>query len=301
MTSENIKEGSAEIPCDDSVFYNPIQEFNRDMSIAAISVWSEMYLNEIFSKKCTEEPPYQEFHPVELPPYSGNDSLQKKHREKLQIQLQALGERFSSSGLKVIDLKHERMSEYQFSIYEGLSASGLRSIRYAKELYNVSKIVANDYSEKAVKAITRNAEFNQVAHIVNAIQGDCSKTMYRYMCNQEKFHVIDLDPYGTAAPFLDAAIQAVKSGGLLCVTCTDMAVLAGPRPEACFAKYGSVNIPNAPFTHELALRILLNTIQGIASRYKKSITPLLSCSIDYYVRVFVRVYDSAIDTKNCAR
>ena len=31
--------------------------------------------------------------------------------------------------------------------------------------------------------------------------------------------------YGTAAPFLDAAVQAVADGGLLCITSTDMPVL----------------------------------------------------------------------------
>ena len=80
-----------------------------------------------------------------------------------------------------------------------------------------------------------------------------------------------------------------------------MAVLAGPRPEVCFAKYGGVNIPNAPFTHELALRILLHSLQTIASRYRRSIEPVLSCSIDYYVRVFIRVFDSPIQTKKAAR
>ena len=38
--------------------------------------------------------------------------------------------------------------------------------------------------------------------------------------------VVDLDPYGTAAPFIDAAIQSVNDSGLLCVTCTDLPVLA---------------------------------------------------------------------------
>ena len=52
--------------------------------------------------------------------------------------------------------------------------------------------------------------------------------------------MIDLDPYGTAAPFIDSAVQAVSDGGLLCVTCTDMASLSGNQPEACFAKYGSM-------------------------------------------------------------
>lgn len=28
-----------------------------------------------------------------------------------------------------------------------------------------------------------------------------------------QFDVVDLDPYGTASPFLDGAVQAVKVGG----------------------------------------------------------------------------------------
>lgn len=30
---------------------------------------------------------------------------------------------------------------------------------------------------------------------------------------REKFDVIDLDPYGTAVPFLDASIQGLSDGG----------------------------------------------------------------------------------------
>jgi tRNA G26 N,N-dimethylase Trm1 len=56
------------------------------------------------------------------------------------------------------------------------------------------------------------------------------------------FDVIDLDPYGSAAEFLDSAVQAVAEGGLLCVTCTDSAILAGNYSETCFAKYGSMSI-----------------------------------------------------------
>lgn len=94
--------------------------------------------------------------------------------------------------------------------------------------------------------------------------------------NDRLFQVIDLDPYGTAAPFLDSAVQvkkvlhcetfvagslnlsplrinhfplrlenvfdfffqALADGGLLCVTCTDAPVLCGKTPETCFTKYG---------------------------------------------------------------
>jgi tRNA G26 N,N-dimethylase Trm1 len=35
-----------------------------------------------------------------------------------------------------------------------------------------------------------------------------------------RFDVVDLDPFGSSAVFLDSAVQAVGDGGLLCVTCT---------------------------------------------------------------------------------
>ena len=215
MTTESapVKEGSAEIQFDSSVFYNPIQEFNRDMSVAAIKVWSEMFLGEIYTRKTKQEPPYKDFDQIILPEYHGDDSLKRKNLEKVQKQLFALNQKFLDSGLKMVDLGHSSMKEYHFSIMEGLAASGLRSIRYAKEISNVKEIIANDYSRDAVEAIKRNAERNGVSGLVKAVQGDASQTLYKALGEGNKYSVIDLDPYGSAAPFLDGAIQAVKNGG----------------------------------------------------------------------------------------
>lgn len=64
-----------------------------------------------------------------------------------------------------------------------------------------------------------------------------------YKCRKDnRFDAIDLDPYGCPSIFLDSAIQAVNEGGLLLVTATDMAVLAGNAPETCYSKYGSVSL-----------------------------------------------------------
>lgn len=46
---------------------------------------------------------------------------------------------------------------------------------------------------------------------------------------------------------------------------------------------------------------MLYTLQSSAARYKRYILPLLSCSIDFYVRLFVRVFTSPAMVKNCAR
>lgn len=57
--------------------------------------------------------------------------------------------------------------------------------------------------------------------------------MYTSTTFDKRFTAIDLDPYGGPNQFLDGAIQSIEDGGLLMVTATDMAVLAGNTPEAC--------------------------------------------------------------------
>ncbi len=43
---------------------------------------------------------------------------------------------------------------------EGLAASGLRAIRYAKEIEGIGKVVANDLDPVVVESMRRNIEFN---------------------------------------------------------------------------------------------------------------------------------------------
>lgn len=138
--------------------------------------------------------------------------------------------------------------------------------------------------------------------------------MYTSTAFDKRFTAVDLDPYGGPNKFLDGAIQSVEEGGLLLVTATDMAVLAGNTPEACkinsrspqfflkpfsslgIAKYGSVPLKSKA-CHEIALRILLRCIESHANRYGRYIVPLLSLSIDFYARLFVRVYTGQFQCK----
>lgn len=110
--------------------------------------------------------------------------------------------------------------------------------------------------------------------------------------------------HGSAAPFLDAAVQSVANNGMLMVTCTDMATLSGPNQDvraavlsssspcgvrsraaaqACFGRYGCVGIRGV-YHHELAVRMLLSALRQCAARYGRHVQPLLSLSVDFYVR-----------------
>lgn len=50
-----------------------------------------------------------------------------------------------------------------------------------------------------------------------------------------------------------------------------------------------------------ALRLVLHTISTSASRYGRYIEPVLSLSIDFYVRLFIRIHSAPIEVKKAAR
>ena len=108
-------------------------------------------------------------------------------------------------------------------ICEALAASGLCAIRYARELECAARIIANDSDASAVEAIGRNVEYNGVQDRIVAHQDDARMLLLRH---ERCFDVVDIDPYGSPSTFLEAAVQAVNEGGLLCATATDMATQA---------------------------------------------------------------------------
>lgn len=193
-----------------------------------------------------------------------------------------------------------------FTILDALSATGLRALRYAKEIPFVTSITANDLSKEATASIELSIQHNKLEDRVFPITNDARVHMYSIASQQSpkqpgghvgKYDVIDLDPYGTAAPFFDAAVQSVTDGGLLCVTCTDSGVFASTGYlEKTYALYGGLPI-KGPQSHEGGLRLVIHAIAASAARYGLAIEPLLSLSIDFYIRIFVRIRRSPAEVK----
>ncbi|KAK4694084.1 tRNA (guanine26-N2/guanine27-N2)-dimethyltransferase, partial [Lecanoromycetidae sp. Uapishka_2] len=188
-----------------------------------------------------------------------------------------------------------------FRILDALSATGLRAIRYAKEIPMATSITANDLSPSATASIALNIDHNKLAGKIvpntsNAID-HMHQTAAASLPGCKHYHVIDLDPYGTAAPFLDSAVQAINDGGLLCVTCTDAGVFASlGYLEKTYSQYGGLPLKGA-HAHEGGLRLILHAIATSAARYGMAIEPLLSLSIDFYARIFVRIHRSPAEVK----
>ena len=293
MEYKTITEGSTKMcyPADEesAVFYNPVQVQNRDLSVLMTTLYSErrairMRLKEEKSRMKGVPDRAARLSELEqsLDPSSVVSELDSK-----------------TSGLVILD---------------ALAASGLRSIRYWKEIPGVKHVTINDLDAAAVERAHANLRENELTEVhvtdntdrpygICVNHGDATHEMYLSRRPQQlkpdavsskqltRWDVIDLDPYGSVAPFLDAAIQAVEDGGMLNITCTDMAALGGSHPETCYGRYAAFPIQRAGYLQELALRILWYSIASTAAKYGRTVKPILSVGMDFYVRVFGEVYD----------
>lgn len=267
-----IEEGTAKMMYEkkEAVFYNKVQVLNRDLSIQVIRLFAEIREKENRDKYDKKVATYNQY----VSNLANNGKPNGNNTSVMPVE--------PVSGIRILD---------------ALAATGLRSIRYCKEIPGVREVTINDLDVAATTAAAMNCQENNVTHLTNIITGDACTLMYSIGKDPlQHYDVIDLDPYGSVSPFLDTALQAISDGGLLCVTCTDMSVLAGNYAEVCYAKYGSMPL-KTNFMHEMSLRILLNAIETTANRHKRYIVPWISLSVDFYVRVFVRVYISANEVK----
>ncbi|KXX74787.1 hypothetical protein MMYC01_208703 [Madurella mycetomatis] len=315
------------------VFYNPIQQFNRDLTVLAIKAYgkgrmqqklaaSRARVNKFAEKKRKRKEQAQTDRPAKSPRLSDDAAPESTDAPGSEMRDAAEAEEGTE---KPADAEPTDTAEQQpvqntaeapekkepaptFTILDALSASGLRALRYAHEIPFLTKVTANDILKAAAQAIERNAVHNKLLDKIHISVDDALAHMYQRIANElrrialttkgkpgpsDKYDVIDLDPYGSAAPFLDAAVQAVRDdGGLLCVTCTDSGVWASNGyPEKCYALYGGVPLKGW-YSHEAGLRLILHAIETSAAKYGLAMEPLLSLSVDFYSRLFVRITKS---------
>lgn len=183
-------------------------------------------------------------------------------------------------------------------ILTAMSATGLRGIRYLKEIPN-STMFFNDICPRAVETIQTNLKLNSFDEFkvfgesenireykerINITKSDCHILMNRF---HSFFDVIDIDPFGSCAEFVNSAFKAIKHNGIICFTCTDKAALCANEAK-CYMKYHTM-IKRVFSKNETPIRTLLSYISREFAKYDAKITPILSLSVDFYVRVIVRV------------
>ncbi len=176
----------------------------------------------------------------------------------------------------------------ELDVADAMCGAGARSLRFANEVDAPVVVHANDGDPGAIDALVAARTRNGIpperlqARLGNAFT----------FLSEQRFDVVDIDPFGSPAPFLDAAVRATRHAGYVCLTATDTAALCGTYPRVCRRRYASWHGLHAtPWGTEAGLRILAGTAVQAAGRYDRAATPVWSVFGGHWMRVVLRLSD----------
>jgi tRNA (guanine26-N2/guanine27-N2)-dimethyltransferase len=165
------------------------------------------------------------------------------------------------------------------SYVDALAGTGARGVRVAHEIGTL-EVTINDHSTPAVELINQNIQVNGVEDVATASHENANVLLHR-----KHYDILDLDPFGSPVPFLDAACHSVKK--LLLVTATDTAPLCGAHTGGL--RNYSARPLNTEYHAEMGTRVLLGTVTRELARYDKGVKPLLSYASAHFIRLILQV------------
>jgi len=183
---------------------------------------------------------------------------------------------------------------------DALAGCGVRGLRLVAEVDGVDSVVVNDINPIAAEMASTNVEINGLGAKVSVENEDARLLFLKNSASGMRFDYIDIDPFGSPAPFIQSAALAIRDGGILAATATDTAVLCGLYPKACFRKYWAQSL-KTEYHHEVAARLLLGFIARSLAMHGMGVEPLLTYREAHYIRVYVLVRSGAKSVNESVR
>ncbi|MEM1691197.1 MAG: hypothetical protein QXN94_02370 [Thermofilaceae archaeon] len=169
-------------------------------------------------------------------------------------------------------------------VCEPLSATGVRGLRYAAEIEEIEEVLINDKSALAYELEVQNVTRNKLDNKVRVFNREARALLLEFAEKSEKFDVVDIDPFGSPAPFVESGLLALKHNGLLLVTATDLAPLFGVAPGSCKRKYFSTPM-RTEFSKEVGARILAAFVVREAAKLGLAAEPIYAFLANHSLRI----------------
>ncbi|MFA6224891.1 MAG: tRNA (guanine(10)-N(2))-dimethyltransferase [Methanoregula sp.] len=169
---------------------------------------------------------------------------------------------------------------------DAMGATGIRGMRVSNECG--IPVTINDREAEAIELITYNA--SQANLPVEIVQRDANALL-----SERAFDAVDLDPFGTPAMVVDAAIRGTRR--FLFVTATDTAPLCGAHLKAGIRRYFARPL-NTEYHSEVGLRILLGFVVRETVKYDRGVEPTFCYAREHFVRLHLRLLRGADSADN---
>ncbi len=182
----------------------------------------------------------------------------------------------------------EKKVDNPINIGDVFGGSGIRGIRYKKEIDNIGNVAVNDISPLAGEFTKENALNNNITICEDNFEIHQDEANNFLRKNRGRFDVVDIDPFGTPSFFIDSVAASIKRNSLLCVTATDTSALCGTYKAPCIRKYNAKPY-KSEYCHENGIRILAGFVALTFAKYKKYVEIKLSHSTEHYMRIYMIV------------
>ncbi len=184
-----------------------------------------------------------------------------------------------------VELLNRRLKN--FFALDVLAGTGAKGLRIAKET-SAERVILNDGNPLAVDLIKRNIKLNKLKNAEASLM-DANRFLGDY---QRKADFVDIDPFGSPAPFTDTACRAIKKNGILALTATDTGALCGSFANAAKRRY-NIRAQKTPFYNEFGARALAGFAVTTAAKYELGMRVLFAHSTRHYLRVFLEATPGA--------
>lgn len=178
----------------------------------------------------------------------------------------------------------------EFFFVDTLAGTGVRGIRIALEASGSG--IVNDIDPRAYYYIRKNIALNKLQNRVEPYHCEANMLLNNIVLSGMYVDYIDIDPYGSPAPFIDSALKPIGKEAFLGITATDVAPLSCTYPHKALSRYWSTCI-KVDFEKELATRLLIANTALRASALEVKLYPLLAIAYKHYIRVFFKAERSA--------
>ena len=183
---------------------------------------------------------------------------------------------------------------------DSFTGIGARALRVAVEVPEIEQVYGNDINSIAIEVARESAKINGANDKCHFSVDEVCKFLLHGDSEGERFGIVDLDPFGTPAKYIDCVLRAILDDGLVSITATDTAVLCGIYPEVCLRRYYGRPLNNS-YCNETAIRLLLSLIALTASRLELAIKPVFVHATMHYLRTYAKVTVSSSQANDVYR
>ncbi|MEO1350508.1 MAG: tRNA (guanine-N1)-methyltransferase [Cyanobacteria bacterium J06635_15] len=175
----------------------------------------------------------------------------------------------------------------ELRVLDAMTGCGVRPLRYQLEA-SADWVWANEANPDIQKTLTKNLSLGMRPRSYRITHQDANQLFFSCYQQRDFYDLVDIDSFGSPAPFLSTGLWATKIGGLLYLTNTDTRTTGGHNADRSLQAYGAYARAH-PAVHEQGLRLVIGSVVQRAATKGMGIEPVFSLFNGRVHRVMVRL------------